>query len=554
MGHNYWLWLGLSILNAILLFFATTKFLLSMQQLGYKGYRYFKWMYSKRNPYLSRLMLLSLLGFLFFCILGITFARLAGGLDSFIGFFAYVFFMLVYIDMEKHVNVKLKLKKTKRLVRLAIVYLLVLAGVSFGLFALLDYIEVTLIYKAIKNGTMGYAGEVFGVLKYSLIALTPFLAPFLLSVGYYILKPFEDLNNKRYLKLSKRILGHSDAIKIGITGSYGKTSVKEILATILSVRYRVLATPESYNTPLGIAYAVKKLESTHDVFIAEMGAREVGDISDLANMVCPDIAVLTGLNSQHLESFKTIENIKNTKYELFENLKQNGKAFFNIDSPWAKELADKFSGEKYCVSLNGGFVSAKNLVYNNEGISFDLVIEGERPIKCSTTLIGEHSIANILLAAAVAYKLGLNRNEIFVGVTRLHSVKHRLQVLPTGSGVTLIDDSYNSNIDGFKCALKALSAFSGRKIIVTPGLVELGANQGVLNYEVGKLIASNCDVMIISAKTNAEMLIKGFVDGGKDTKDILYAKNHVKAKELLNNILQKGDVVLFENDLPDTYE
>ncbi len=551
---EYWFWLSCSILNAILLFFATTKFLLSMQQLGYKGYRYFKWMYSKRNPYLSRLLLLSLLGFLFFCILGITFARLAGGLDSLIGFIAYVFFMLVYIDMEKNVNVKLKLKKTKRLVRLSIIYILVLTAVSFGLFVLLNYIEVSLVNRAIANGKIGYAGEVFGVLKYSLIALSPIVAPFLLSVAYYIIKPFEDLNNKRYLKLTKKILGQSDAIKIGITGSYAKTSVKEILTTILSVRYRVLATPESYNTPLGIAYSVKRLESTHDVFIAEMGAREVGDISDLSDIVRPDIAVLTGVNSQHLETFKSVENIKNTKYELFEKLKKDGKAFFNVDSPLAKELADKFNGEKYCISSTDGFVSAKNVTYSVEGITFDLCIQGERSITCSTTLIGEHSIANILLAVAVAYKMGLTLNEIFVGVTRLHSIKHRLQVLPTGSGVTLIDDSYNSNVDGFKCALKAMSSFSGRKIIVTPGLVELGEHQGGLNYQVGKLIATTCDIMIISAKTNAEMLVKGFVDGGKETKDIIYAKNHVKAKEVLNGILQKGDVVLFENDLPDTYD
>lgn len=551
---EYWFWLGCSIINAVLLFFATTKFLLSLQQLGYKGYRYFKWMYSKRNPYLSRLLLLSLLGFLFFCILGITFARLAGRFDALIGFIAYVFFMVVYIDMEKNVNVKLKLKKTRRLVRLSIVYMLVLTAVTFGLFTLLNFIEVSLIDRAISIGKAGVGSEVFGVLKYSLIALLPILAPFLLSVAYYIIKPFEDLNNRRYLKLTKNILGQSDAIKIGITGSYAKTSVKEILTTILSVRYRVLATPESYNTPLGIAYSVKRLESTHDVFIAEMGAREVGDISDLSDIVRPDIAILTGINAQHLETFKTVENIKNTKYELFEKLKEGGKAFFNVDSPLAKELADKFQGEKYCISLADGFVSAKNIVYSVEGITFDLCIEGERSIKCSTTLIGEHSIANILLAVAVAYKMGLTLNEIFVGVTRLHSIKHRLQVLPTGSGVTLIDDSYNSNIDGFKCALKAMSAFSGRKIIVTPGLVELGEYQGGLNYKVGMLISKTCDVMIISAKTNAEMLVKGFIDGGKETKDIIYAKNHIKAKEVLNGILQKGDVVLFENDLPDTYD
>lgn len=543
---NTLVYIAISVLNAILLFFASGKFLLGMQQLGYKGYRYIRWVLSRKNTYLSRLYLLSLLGFLFFMILGITFAPVVGDkFYSYTGFVAYIFFISVYIGTEKNVNEKLPLKKTRRLIRLEVVYTILLALLSFALVLLIN---------AIGLSFTGKTEEVYDILKYAFVALTPMFVPFILYLAYAMTKPFEDANNRRYVKKTKEVLKQSDIIKIGITGSYGKTSVKEILKTILSVKYRVLATPESYNTPLGIALSVKQLDSTYDVFIAEMGARQVGDIRDLARLVDPDIAVLTGVNEQHLESFGTAEDIKNTKFELFDNLKPGGKAFFNVEGEAAKELSERFKGEKYCISAENGPVTAKNVTVGRDGLTFDVCIEGEKPFRVSTTLLGKHSVSNILLAIAVAYNMGLTPKELFVGVTRLYSIKHRLQVLPNFGGVTLIDDSYNSNFDGAKSALEAIKDFDGRKVIITPGLVELGRNQYELNFKLGEEIAKVCDVLIVSAKTNAEALIEGFRSGGGDNKNIHYFKNVGLVKDHLKEFVEKGDVVLFENDLPDTYE
>ena len=285
-----------------------------------------------------------------------------------------------------------------------------------------------------------------------------------------------------------------------------------------------------------------------------MGARQVGDIRDLARLVDPDIAVLTGVNEQHLESFGTAEDIKNTKFELFDNLKPGGKAFFNVEGEAAKELSERFKGEKYCISAENGPVTAKNVTVGRDGLTFDVCIEGEKPFRVSTTLLGKHSVSNILLAIAVAYNMGITPKELFVGVTRLYSIKHRLQVLPNFGGVTLIDDSYNSNFDGAKSALEAIKDFDGRKVIITPGLVELGRNQFELNFKLGEEIAKVCDVLIVSAKTNAEALIEGFRSGGGDNKNIHYFKNVGLVKDHLKEFVEKGDVVLFENDLPDTYE
>ena len=185
---------------------------------------------------------------------------------------------------------------------------------------------------------------------------------------------------------------------------------------------------------------------------------------------------------------------------------------------------------------------------------FKLVFDNGSEVDCFTTLIGKHSVRNILLAVAVAYKIGLTPNEISLGISRLHAVKHRLEILPNNKGITLIDDSYNANSDGAMSALETMSLFPGRKIIVTPGLVELGSNQNEINYKLGKEIATKCDKMIISAKYNAEILISGFIDGGGDRANIMYANGVGAAKKLLSEVLTAGDVVLFENDLPDIYD
>lgn len=545
MWDNIFVYLIIAFLNTVLIFFASQKFFLAIQQVGYKGYRYIKWLFSKKNQYLTRLMLLSLLGFMFFMVLGITFAPIVGRrIAPYIGFVAYLFFTLVYINAERHVISKVPLKVTRRMVRLMITYVIV----TFSLTLL-----IVLLCNAINYELSKLSFDVFLTLKYSLVALSPLVAPFALFIAYSINKPFEDFNNKKFVERTKKILSDTNIIKIGITGSYGKTSVKEILKAILSVKYRVLCTPKSYNTPLGISLSVKELDGTYDIFIAEMGARNEGDIKELSKIVNPDIALLTGISDQHLESFKTLENLKNTKFELFENLKSDGKAFFSIESESALELANKFNGEKYLSGQEGTFSYATDIRTSTTGVTFTLNIDGEK-IECSTSLLGKHTVYNIALASAVAKKLGLSNEEISLGISRLHSVEHRLQIIPSSKGVTVIDDSYNANSAGVVSALLTLDDFTGRKIIVTPGLIELGKDQTKVNYEFGKLIAKHCDVLIISAKHNAEMLIHGFTDGGKSKEDIIFQKNLILAKQELSKILKEGDVVLFENDLPDIYD
>lgn len=542
---NQWIIYGiLCALNAVLLFFSSQKFFLVLQQCGYRGTRYFRWLNNKETPYLSRLMLLCLLGFLFFCVLNTCFAPAIGEtMASYVGFISYALFTILYINSESAVNAKVPLKRTKRLVRLSITFCVVTAIVTFGFLVLFNYLAFVI------------ADKTVALLRFSLICAMPILTPILLFVAYCLNEPYEEVSRRHYVRIAEQKLKNSNVIKIGITGSFAKTSVKEILRTILSQKYRVLATPHSYNTTLGIALTVKNLDSTHDVFIAEMGARAKGDISAIAKMVKPEYGVLTGVNKQHLETFKSEENILNTKYELFENLSGAKIGFFASDNEKSVELFSRYDNEKYLAGVfdKDNLVTATDIVTDSRGTTFNLVIKGEKPVSCSTVLLGKHSVRNICLAAAVAYKIGLSVEEIALGVGRIQSVGHRLQLLPNNKNIVIIDDSYNSNEDGISSAMEVLDTFKGRKIVLTPGLVELGKYENVINFEFGKLLAKHADIVIIVGHHNAETIANGLIEAGMNRENIKFARTLNKGNVLLNEIIKEGDVVMFENDLPDNY-
>ena len=513
-NQNIIIFIALSLANALIMYFSSLKFLLVLQQSGYHGSRYFKWIKSGKKIYLARLMLLSMLAFMFFCVLNICFSSVFNvEVVSFIGLGAYILFGTAYIKTESEVNAKVPLRKTRRLVRLCITYALVLTAFSFGLIWLVNYLSIV-----IKN-------DIVYLLRYSVLCLTPLLTPILLIVAYAINEPFEEIIRHRYYAITTKKLDRHDVIKIGITGSYGKTSVKEILRGILSVKYRVLSTPASYNTPLGMSWAVKNLDSTHDIFIAEMGARAKGDIKELVKIVKPTYGVLTGINNQHLETFKSLDNIKDTKFELLEGLPSTGKGFFSSENEGAVELYEKFNGKKVLAGgdgKRGQTVFASDVKVTSKGTTFVLNVKGEEPVKCSTILLGKHSIDNICLASSVAHELGLTAEEIALGIGRLQSVGHRLELIPNNKNIVIIDDSYNANEDGVKASMEVLDTFEGRKIVLTPGLVELGKRENQANFEMGRLLAKHADIVIVIGNHNAEMLISGLLDGGMEKEKVYF--------------------------------
>lgn len=526
---------------AALLTLASSRFLLIAQQTGYKPDRLSRRYKTSGAGYKNRLMLLSLMSFLSFCLVAACFIPAAGeGASSLVGFSTFILFLALYIKTEAGVAAKLPLKKTGRLIRLSVT----LFFVAFVLCLFICFVADSIAF-LIKS-------DILAVLRFSILTFTPMLLPYAVIVSEAINKPSEDFRNARFVKKAKETLKKSSAVKIGITGSFGKTGVKELLKSMLSVSHKVIATPESFNTPLGIALTVKN-GADADFFIAEMGAKNKGDIKELCDVVMPSVGVLTGVNSQHLESFGNEETIKKTKFELFENLCGDKIAIFSSDNDGAKELYGKFVGDKYSAGINGTFVRAENVSLSAEGSTFDLCIKGEKPVRIETELLGRHNVSNICLAAAAAYKLGASVGDIKAGAFNSKPVPHRLSTIKAAGGGIIIDDAYNSSEDGAVAALETLSEFGGKKTVITPGLVELGERQELANENLGKLISEVADEVVLVGKTNTDALKKGLSGGRIAEENVKTADTLKAAVELLGGV-KDGEVCLFLNDLPDEYD
>ena len=461
-------------------------------------------------------------------VLGIAFS-FAGKWAGYVPLVSIPLFVSLYCVAERRA-LKVPLRGTARAKRVYALNLLVLAVLAFALIvganALAYFTEVALISH----------------LRYLPLALLPLLQPWLLVVANALEKPFSSARNKKYLKKAARILHEAKCVKIAVTGSFAKTGVKSYLAQILSARYKVIATPESFNTPLGIARSVEKGLDC-DFFIAEMGARHAGDVAELCELVQPDHCILTGICPQHLETFGSEEAIVAAKSEIFAGTKAGGFAVYgDIGTekavPYIKNLVKVPVGEH-------GECGALDVKCTAKGTSFKLAL-GIRQVECSCKLLGAHSAYNVALAAAMAYKLGMSAEEIAQAVSRLECVPHRLQPILSG-GVTVLDDAYNANIRGAAEAVSVLRLFEGRKIVVTPGIVELGELESDANREFGRRIAAVCDLAILVGR-RAKQIKAGAEEAGMPEENIKTVASLAEARELLAEESGKA-AVLFENDL-----
>ena len=389
------------------------------------------------------------------------------------------------------------------------------------------------------------------------IGLFPLLLPLWVALGGLCAWPVEKLMSEMYFRdAQKKLAARPDLIKIGITGSYGKTSVKFILGTILQEKFQVLVTPSSFNTPMGVTRIIReKLMPAHQVFVAEMGARHVGDIKEMCRLVHPHHGVLTSVGPQHLDTFHSLDRIKSTKYELMDAIPDGGCCFFPDDKAICRELFDKTRKEKRLCSIHPGAddadVWATDIHVSPAGSSFVLHTMSDE-VTCQTRLLGEHNIQNIILAATVGLRLGMTLKQIARGISRIAPVEHRLQLIPS-TGVTIIDDAFNSNPMGAQAALKVLREFEGRRIIITPGMVELGDGEDAFNHEFGLMMADCVDVAILVGKKHTSPIARGLKEAGFPQENLHVVSTLDEATAILRQIGRPGDVALFENDLPDNY-
>ncbi len=499
----------LNIALVVLTIYRTALYSLFFQQEEYDGKRFLKLVFHKLRLVDKKLSA---------CLL-VVFATsfVVKGFNFYHEIMALIMIVFAMFDRNSIKNAKKALALTIRLRRI----LFVTFGFSFvSLFLSLNYLND------------------YGVFAYLQIL------PFMLVLGNLALSPLENHIQKKIVKEATEKLKEINPIVIGITGSYGKTSVKHILSHILAFVTPCLHTPGSVNTMMGISRVIReKLNSNHKYFLVEMGAYGVGSIKRLCDFVNPKHGILTAVGNAHYERFKSIEKVAEAKFEL----SQAVSGVFAINGYMVKDEFISKYGKDSDVVL-GKDLSIIDKKTTTEGIEFNILYKGET-YNIKAPLFGIHHVENIALAILFAIKLGINIDVITEAVKTLPQITHRLEVIKNGD-ITYLDDAYNSNPFGFKSALEVLKVFkmAGRRtILVTPGMVELGDMHDTAHEEVGKMANDCADVTLVVSP----LRIPSFV---KEVKGAISFDNFKLAKEWIKENAKSGDVILFENDLPDLYE
>lgn len=364
--------------------------------------------------------------------------------------------------------------------------------------------------------------------------------------------PIENKIAKGFVKdAQRRLEERPDLTVVGITGSYGKTSVKNFLSALLAVKYNVLMTPGSYNTTMGVVRTVREmLRPSHQVFIAEMGAKQKNDIKEICDLVHPTYGILTSVGEQHLETFGSVENIVATKFELVDAIPENGMAFLNYDNDYIRNREVTVPHLTYGNADSGAAYRYSDIAVDTHGCQFTLTAPNGESCRYTTRLLGAHNIQNLAGCMALAHHLGISLQEMVYPIRLLKPVEHRLQLLPNG----YIDDAYNSNPAGFRSALDTLAGFSAQRILVTPGMVELGERQDALNRDLGEYAATRCDWAVLVGERQAPPLKEGLLAGGFPEERIYVATTLKDGLHFVNTLPREGErIVLLENDLPDNF-
>lgn len=449
-------------------------------------------------------------------------------------FYSITIIILIQNNFKTNYKIKIKFQLTKRALRVVVLVSLIQFCLVFVALYCINQIEFILLF-------------VLSLLIFSNV---------IVGVGNAILIPFEKCVQLRFkLRAKKKLLQNKNLIKIGITGSYGKTSTKNFLKVILEEKFSVCATPSSYNTPMGITKSVLEyLNFTHEIFIAEMGAKQVGDIQELCNIVEPSIGIVTAVGQQHLETFKNIEKVKQAKFELVKNIEDKGFLVLNGENEICCEFSEKTNCKKSIVGLNSNLdVYAKNIKMDLNGMHFDLFLK-KQYINCKTEVLGIKNLQNILCCVAVANYLGLTLEEIKSGIEKLKPIEHRLQILKVDENLTIIDDSFSGNIEGARQALEILTKFKCFKIVITPGIVELGEKQVYFNEEFGAQLAKCADIIVLVNQTNRNSILRGISKTDFNLKNILTIDSISQLTQILIKFANKKRVILFYNDLPDNFK
>ncbi len=466
--------------------------------------------------------------------------------------------------------------------------------------ALLPLLLLVLVAISLAVPGLTLAGLI--VLLAAAFALLAF-APWTLIGANFALRPVQNAINRHYERQARHLLSDWEPLVVGITGSYGKTTTKFCVGAVLETDRPTLVTPDSYNSFLGVIRTInEQLEWRHRTFVVEMGMFRRGDIAELCELVQPKIGVITAIGPMHLERLGSIEAIAAAKGELLDALPADGHFVTNAEDPRCLELAARATVPVTLFGVQGSSdaghgvltptgtpdrsaegslkavaapgmregtpnpspkntpevqVIASDIRLADGRTQFNLRLDGPEsdPILVSAGLLGRHNVSNLLAAAAVGHVLGVEPARIAAGLASVQAPAHRLQSIHNRqAGVVVIDDAYNSNPDGAAAALEVLHEHPAkRRLLVTPGMVELGELEVELNRRFGEQAGAVCDIAILVGHLRTEPIREGLLAAGMDSDSVHVVRDIAEATTLLGTMTRAGDVVLFENDLPDTY-
>jgi UDP-N-acetylmuramoyl-tripeptide--D-alanyl-D-alanine ligase len=380
------------------------------------------------------------------------------------------------------------------------------------------------------------------------IIVAPILWAYLIVVPLLLGRWFI-INPSSWLKIraSRKIFARHPGVKIAVAGSYGKTSMKEMLNTVLAEGKKVAATPANKNVSVSHALFARRLKGDEEVLIIEYGEGAPGDVKRFARITKPDLAVITGLAPAHLDKYKTL---KRAGQDIFSVAAFVGdqNTYVNGDSPATAGLINKNNLVYSSKGVDGW--KASNYRIDIQGIRFDLA-NGKETIKVKSRLLGEHQVGPLAAVARIAFELGLSIKEIEAGISKIEPFEHRMSSYQL-SGAWIIDDTYNGNIEGVRAGLALLKELRAkRKIYVTPGLVDQGGDEAKIHRQLGELIkASNPDEVVLMNHSVTKYISEG-LDGFEGR--LVIEDDPLEFYTNIDKFVAAGDLVLMQNDWPDNY-
>lgn len=460
-------------------------------------------------------------------------------IDSKILLFINILYLVLFFIERNNINkeqVKIPLKVTSRVKRMIVTNIIL-------------YLIPIIIYLFNKD-----------------IYIFNFIFSLLVSFNFYIVffsnvinKPVEKCVFLYYKnKAMNKIKSMNNLNVIGITGSYGKTSSKNILNDILSIKYNSVATPLNYNTQYGLILTINNyIDKFNDIFIAEMGAFKMGRIKLLCDLVKPKYGIITSIGTAHLDTFGSRENVQKGKFELIESLPSDGVGILNADDPYQVNYKLKNDCKIIWIGIENkdADLVASNISIDSKGMTFDVYFkEDDITHTFNTRLLGNANIYNILAGIAFGKYMGMSFKELELGVKRIKPITHRLELKNMGDR-TIIDDAYNSNPVGSKMALDVLKLMDGMKIVVTPGMIELGDEQYSLNKKFGEYISEVADYVILVGEKQTKPILDGLKSSEYPSNKVCVINDVKEAFKIIDSVKEKDKhtYILLENDLPDIF-